>query len=493
MCHASVRLLLLLSLSLACSSDDKAKSDAGTDASADANRGRDGDVSLNDGSVITRDAMVFPEGQNPCESLDNPPGAVQRFTWPAPSNTGNTVDIGATLRFEWQGRHNVVQVADWNGSQMDPGWELGIHSGEPSNDGTFDWNVGGFPCGYRPGLYYFADKESSGVTAVSLTEPEFGQDHFDPKPCSELAKPEVYGGRYAVFADRPGCRVFEVNNFQTETHYDWVDPVFAARQGDIVVFRWTGYHNIVQVHDVHEDELFASGGVYSGPKTNCVGGPNYQCANGPASLGEHVLDTQNWRPGIIHISDECAYQDPECPTTTGPSSGTGMNMQFRLSSRRQEPEAGSCCAIDSSKGQACRLIDLYNDNEGSQFEYNSGVNRGDLVRLRWSGALKVVQVEPNGDGSPSDTPKSGGIAMNEAVDCVPGPDGRCLGTPPGTAELIIDVDQALQDGDYHDDNGTALFVFKGYGENEPGYSSQDTGFRVYVQRNQPYDDNPPCP
>ena len=173
---------------------------------------------------------------------------------------GHTIAPGQTLRFRWTGMHSVVQVAGWDGVRSTPRSDAGSTAAAPTNGGTYDWNVGGFSCGYRPGLYYFKDGAGGGgVTAVSLTEPEFEQDHFKPKPCSTLSDVAVYGGRYGTLSGRPGCTVHEVNNFQTEPHYDWVEPTFATRQGDLVLFRWTGYHSVVQVHDVTQDTLVGPG------------------------------------------------------------------------------------------------------------------------------------------------------------------------------------------------------------------------------------------
>lgn len=488
---------LSLALLLAACGDDGTGAGGGSGGNPDA--GGAGTGGANTGGANTGGEggeEPFTEGENTCPSFDNAPGRVKVLAWPAASNTGHTIHPGETLRFEWSGMHGVQQVADWDGTPVDPSLGRRIDSGAPTEGGSFAWNVGTFPCGYRPGLYYFADSAGGGgVTAVSLTEPELEQEHFDPKPCSTLSSPDVYGGRYAAYADRPGCTFYEVNNFQTEAHYDWVDPTFAARQGDLVLFRWTGYHSAVQVHDVLEDTLVGPGAITSGEKRNCVGGPNYLCANGSSQLGEHLIDTAQWRPGMIHMSDECAYNHPGCPSATGPESPTGVNMQFLLRAPEapfEHPE-GSCCAIDSSKGQACRVVDFYNDRDGFQYEYNVGVNRGDIVRLRYSGRARIVQVEaqPGGD-DPSDTPLPGGLTSPE-VDCVPGPNDSCIGADTAEAEVILDVDAAIQNGLVHESNGETFFLFRVSGENVDGGSSADANIRLYLAQDGAYDPNPACP
>ena len=44
-------------------------------------------------------------------------------------------------------------------------------------------------------------------------------------------------GRYAAWAERPGCTVYEVNNFQTLTHFDWVPPVLEIGTPDCCSWR----------------------------------------------------------------------------------------------------------------------------------------------------------------------------------------------------------------------------------------------------------------
>ena len=306
-----------------------------------------------------------------------PPGSTRDLAWPAASNVGHDGTEGDTFRFHWSGSHNVLQVATFDG-QTSPtcqysgaAWPLEIKSGGKQADGFFDWRVGIFPSGYRPGIYFFVDQDN---------------------PAGGI----VYGGCYSQYAGRPGCTVYEVNNFQTPAHFDWVKPNFNAKQRDLILFRWTGIHDVVQVHDVTQDAL-GPGGVTRGGKTNCMGGPAYSCANGPPSLGEYLIDTANYRPGNIHISDECAM------TRTGHT--TGMNMKYDLrfavpTNTPVPPVAGSCCAINPTKGTACRVVEIYNANDGAQFDYNIPIGRGDLVRFRWAGKRQAHQSIPNSNGSP---------------------------------------------------------------------------------------------
>ena len=300
---------------------------------------------------------------------------------------------------------------------------------------------------------------------------------YAPKPCSTLSDPTTYGGRYAQYASRPGCTIFEVNNFQTETHFDWVSPIFTAKQGDLVLYRWTGIHNIVQVHDVTQDSL-VPGGITSGPKSNCVGGPNYSCVNGPPSLGEFLLDTTNHRPGIIHISDECALN------CTGHTTGMDMEIDLRFpvpNDTPLPPVAGSCCALNKAKGASCRVVEIYNGNDGAQFDYNVPIGRGDLVRFRWAGKLKIYQSTPNADGSPSANAKAGGIAMASSVECTPGPNFTCLEGTTDSAQLVFDVDAEIKKGNVETNKyGVKYFVFHALGDNTSGFTSSDTGTLLYV-------------
>ncbi|HLT28681.1 MAG TPA: hypothetical protein VK013_01460 [Myxococcaceae bacterium] len=447
----------------------------------------------------------IPDRPTGCPDTDNPPGRVIEIRWPSADNV-HFAQEGDTVRFVWDDGepHNVLQVAAFEGQDpplgpyADAGWSQQLRSGEKTLKGSFDWNTGVPHCGYRPGIYFFVDEDNpaGGVVSVALTTREDPSPHFAPRPCSELTDTTRFNGRYADFADRSRCTLFEVNNFTTVAHFDWVLPTFAARQGDLVLFRWTGLHNVVQVHNVHEDRLIP-GGLASGPRTNCVGGPNGSCVNGPYHLGEFLIDTTNHRPGMIHLSDGCAYGCADCPwECRGPDTiPTGTNMQFLLArAERGRSPKGSCCAIDPSKGTACRVVELFNDAEGMQFEYNVPVHRGDLVRMRWSGRLQIVQTEPDADGSPSRRPRTGGLAMSEPVECVPGPDWSCLGGNTGDAELILDVDQAIRDGRAErSEHGQHFFTFQAFGENEDGFSSQDSGILLYVAEDAAYADNPPCP
>jgi plastocyanin len=441
---------------------------------------------------------VVGEGANTCGNASNTPGRIVDLAWPAASNVGHDAVEGDTVRFHWVGSHNVLQVATFEGQVTpvgtygDAGWDRELRSGDKKADGSFDWNVGTFPCGYRPGIYFFVDQDNpgAGITSATLTVKE-GGTHYAPRPCSALTDASFYGGRYAGYANRPGCTVFEVNNFQTQAHFDWVPPIFTLKQGDLIVFRWTGIHNVVQVHDVTKDAP-VSGGFNSGAKTNCVGGPNYLCANGPSALGEFLIDTKDYRPGTIHISDECAL------TCTGHT--TGMNMEFDLrfpvpNNTPLPPVVGSCCSIDRTKGAACRVVEIYNANDGAQFDYNVPVGRGDLVRFRWAGKLRIYQSTPNANGSPSKTAKPGGLAMAAPVECTPGPQMSCLEGTTDAAQLIMDVNKEIGRGNVESNaSGQKSFDFQATGENTPGFTSADTGTLLYVDEQIPYNPTPaPCP
>lgn len=464
------------------------------------------------------DAGVVVTGEtNPCESTANPAGEPVDLLWPAPNNSGHDALEGQTVHFHWDdgAEHNVLQLPLWRGQSAplgtydDAHWPLELRSGDKSTSGIFDWNVGTSPCGWRPGLYYLADEgnPASGITALSLTVPE-GQSHaFDARACATLTDPTNFRARYAAYASRPDCRVFEVNNFQTEAHYDWVPATFAATQGDLVVFRWTGLHNVVQTHDQSQDSP-VQGGIFSGPRTNCVGGPNYGCVNGSLDLGEYLLDTKNYRPGMIHISDQCAYGCEGCPwdcdnvTDHSMYAGTPFLLFLQRPERPAPPTPGACCAIDKSKGQACRVIDLYNDNDGTQFDTGLGggitVNRGDLVRFRWSGSVRIVQTvaEDTSTGVASQTPMVGGASMDAPVECVPGPDWTCLGGQTDRAQFIFDVDRAMKEGKVQSFSYGGKFVdFYAFADNrnDPYSTTQSSAILLPIDDEAPYADNPPCP
>jgi hypothetical protein len=425
--------------------------------------------------------------------------------WPSPSN-GNQGEFagreGQGITFHWSsGSHNVVQVETWgdhyrpNPGFANPNYPRGIRSGNKTSSGNYVWNWGTFPCGYRPGLYYFVDEDNAagGVVATAITVEEDRDNHFhQPKDCSTLANPDVYGGRYSAYATRSDCRVFEVNNFQTDTHFDWVPATFygkQARQGDLVLFRWTNLHNVVQVHDVRQDDP-VPGGITSGKKSECVGGPNYSCANGPPILGEYMIDTAEYRPGILHFSDEDIMTDHATGKTC--ESCPGMNQQFMLEYRRPNPPR-SCCELPGASGKystQCRVIEEYNDRAGAQFNYQVPVGRGDVLRLRWAGELRIVQVE-GGSGGPTNTPKAGGFAMPQPVECVPGPKMTCLNGTTAQAEVLFDVNAAIAANTHDTDGSSKLWYFKGYGENKDGWTSADTGMIVYVDGSVPYDANAP--
>ncbi|MDF2695044.1 MAG: hypothetical protein K0S65_3427, partial [Labilithrix sp.] len=130
---------------------------------------------------------------------------------------------------------------------------------------------------------------------------------------------------------------------------------------------------------------------------------------------------------------------------------------------------------------------------GAQFNYQIGVGRGDVVRFRWAGSLDIVQVE-GGSGGPTDTPKPGGFAMAQPVECVPGPKMTCLNGTTSQAEVIFDVNAALAANNYDTDGSSKLWYFKAHGENKDGWTSADTRMIVYVDGSIPYDANAPkCP
>jgi plastocyanin len=429
-----------------------------------------------------------------CMGVVNQPGNKVDLAWPAAVNTGHGAAPGDTVHFHWSGSHNVLQVATFLGQDAplgklsDAGWQGELRSGDKQADSAFDWNLGTSPCGYRPGLYYLVDQENEagGVVAMSLTD--YDASHYAKRPCSTLADPSAYGGAYAQYANRASCTLYEINNFQTETHYDWVQPILTAQQGDLVLFRWTGNHNVVQVHDVTQDALM-SGGITSGQKTNCVGGPNYSCVNGAWELGEYLIDTTNYRPGILHFSDEFAM------TGTGSPTGMDAEVDLRFAVPRNTPVPpvrGSCCAIDKSKGASCRVVEIYNGNDGAQLDYNVPIGRNDLVRFRWAGKLKIYQTTPNTDGTPGTAAKAGGIAMSGSVECTPGPNMTCLQGTTDAAQLVFDVDAEVKRGNSEIKFGQSLFYFHALGENTSGFTSQDSGTILYVDGGIQYDATP-CP
>lgn len=511
-------------LAFACSSSGSGPGDeAGSDRATPGDDDDSPDGAGNDGGpgepvdsgYYDAGVQLSPE-INPCPTTSNTPGKATDMPWPNASNSGHQVFEDQTLHFRWDDgkAHNVLQMPLWHGQSAPLGkldnanWPLQLYSGAPSLKGTFDWNVGASPCGYRPGLYYVADEKNPGteITAISLTVPEGENNYYGRRSCSELSDPKNFRARYASYASRPDCQVWEVNNFQTEPHYDWVPPTFGTKQGDLVVFRWTGLHNVVQVHDQSQDSPVA-GGIFSGPRTNCVGGPNYGCVNGGLELGEFLLDTKDYRPGMIHISDQCAYGCESCPWECDNVTNREMyyGTPFLLFLRRAEkpkPKAGTCCAIDKSKGQACRVVDLYNDNEGTQFDTGLGggltVNRGDLVRFRWAGAVKIVQTvaTTTATGVASKNPMSGGAAMSKAVECVPGPNWSCLGGNTKDAEFIFDVDKAMAAGKVQSfDYGGKFFDFYAFADNsnDPYKTTQDSAVVLPVDDESAYRDNPACP
>ena len=53
-------------------------------------------------------------------------------------------------------------------------------------------------------------------------------------------------------------------------------------------------------------------------------------------------------------------------------------------------------------------------------------------------------------------------------DCVPGPNGSCVGGDASKAELVLDVDAAIAGGKVHTGGGETFFLFRAYGENTDG-------------------------
>jgi hypothetical protein len=471
--------------------------------------------SMQDGAMIATDANFASDApyvagdagsgfeNGPCTGVVNAAGTVKDFPWgPGISNVSNDIGENSTLHFHWTGSYNVLEVASFAGQTpplaafADAMWATEVKSGAKVTGGTFDWNVGKYPCGYRPGLYYFVsqDDPTIGPISVSLTVPSNGQYNNAEYPsvaCSTLASSNVFGGRYGGYANR-NCTLYEVNNFQTEAHYDWVPAVATLQQGDLMVFRWTGSHNAIQVHDVFQDTPIA-GGFRSGDKSNCVGGPNYSCTNGSPSLGETVFDTSNWRPGQIHMSDEDAY-----PCAPPHNECTGMNMEFMIHIPGPVVTPGGCCAIDKTKGQACNLIDIYNDNPGSQFEYNFPVNRGDIVRMRWAGSVRIYETlamnAQTNDAPDPNQPMSNGLSMASAVECIPGPNMSCLAGNTDQALFLVDIDKAIANNQFlTEPYSQKYFDFYATGEGTAGYTSANSGIHFYVQTDSDYSPNPACP
>eukprot|EP01113_Clastostelium_recurvatum_P044635 TRINITY_DN7560_c0_g2_i1.p1 TRINITY_DN7560_c0_g2~~TRINITY_DN7560_c0_g2_i1.p1 ORF type:complete len:475 (-),score=59.74 TRINITY_DN7560_c0_g2_i1:40-1464(-) len=387
-----------------------------------------------------------------------------------------------------------MQVYNWTGNLppftpfQNANFTNQLYSGPPrSSSPTFRWSVGSHYSGYRPGSYFFVDENNpaGGIVAIGLTYEE-SDNLFPPQPCSRLASGGAfYDGRYASYASRPGCTFYQVNNYQTEAHFDWVAPVFAMEHGDLVIFQWSNEHNVVQVHDVTSD-VAIPGGIHSGPKRNCVPGPRWQCINQPQESAEYLFDSTNHRPGMVHISDECAY------TCTGHT--TGMNMQFfiqRIDDQRPPPpQPSSCCQFDPTKGIDCRVIEIYNDEEGMQFNYNISAGSKDLVRFRWAGSLQIYQsTAAASNNAPTSTPLPGGEGMLRAVECIPGPNWSCLGIN-YPVEWIFDIEKALAEGRYIDTGfGNRQINFYALGENTEGFTSQNTGTIIWIDRSVSYNGN----
>lgn len=434
--------------------------------------------------------------------------------WPATSNIGPNVQDRDSVFFEWTGLHNVVQVEYWQNfsAYSDPAyphkWPTAIGSGAKSVSTTnFLWTPSAQNC--RPGLYYFIDQDNPSMSVFSLNFVVTPINSWPDSACSSL------GGKYS---NRVNCTVREVTNFQT-AGYDWqtsngVDTV-VARQGDLVRFRWSGIHNVIQVHDVHQDTQTAqpasyqfaapamgAGALKSGVRgpdvwtnpTICVPGPNFQCINAPNSdsVGVWIWDTTDYRPGTYHFSDECICG---CMGCDQPPSKTGMNTQVFLTrpTLNPSPQVGACCKYKPSKGADCRLLDLYNDADGMQFQYNEMVRPTDLVRFRWAGNLKIYQSQPvsASNSAPSNIPTPGGAGMAVGIECTPGPREGCL-QPGITGEWIFDPEENSKTKTC-DPFNQCWFGFYYVGESIDGYTSNSGGTIVGLSPSTGTGSNATCP
>jgi hypothetical protein len=471
------RVLALIALAGGCHSASSAPGAGGAGAGGGGPDPRFGSAGYGLGDVA----------QQPCDGGAPETGTILDMPWPNPSNVGHDGPENSALHFHWTGAlHNVVQVASWQDywhpdpSYADPGFPRGFTSGPKTETGDVTLSYGAFACGYRPGIYFFVDEDdpSGGIVSSALTvTPDPTTEtaaYYAPRPCSALSDPTVYGGRYYAFASRPGCTVFEVNNFQTVAHYDWLPDTFHTQgvtQGDIVLYRWTGFHNVVQVHDATQDAALA-GGITSGAKSECVGGPAYACANGPPIVGEYLVDTAGYRPGLLHFSDEHAIHDPTTQACWNPGC-TGMNQEFMLA-HAPPISPTSCCTLPGASGKysaSCQVIDVYNDGAGSQWSpYQIPAGGDDVVRFRWAGTIKLYQVDPT-----TKMPKAGGFGMSSPVECVPGPNLSCLNGTTAEAEFLVDIAAALASGVYEKDMyGNITWPVHAEGEGTPGFTSADS-------------------
>ncbi len=443
--------------------------------------------------------------QAPCDGVVNAMGPVLDMVWPNPSNVGHDGAEGSSIHFHWSGGgHNVVQVTSWldywhpGPTLTNPGFPRGFNSGAKADSGDLYLNFGAFNCGYRPGIYFFVDEDNpaGGIVSASMTvAPDPATNtaaYYAPQLCSSLADKSVYGGRYWAYATRKDCTIFEVNNFQTEAHYDWLPDVFhkeQPKQGDLILFRWTGFHNVVQVHDVLQEKPIP-GGITSGPKKECVGGPSYSCANAPPTAGEYLIDTEDYRPGILHFSDEDAIHNP---TTMECWNGicSGMNQEFQLEYRKPTEQL-KCCDLPGASGKystKCRVVEVYNDAPGAQWNpYLIGAGGNDVVRFRWAGTIKLYQVLPN-----TTTPRAGGFGMPAPIECVPGPHMSCLNGTTDQAMFLFDLGAGFVAKNYEQDMFSNIsWPMYAEGEVTPGFTSNNTGAIVYPTS--PYDpSDPKCP
>ena len=122
------------------------------------------------------------------------------------------------------------------------------------------------------------------------------------------------------------------------------------------------------------------------------------------------------------------------------------------------------------------------------------VGAHDLVRFRWAGSLRIYQSLLDGNGAPTTDPRPGGIAMDAAVECIPGPDMTCLQGTTGQAQLVFDVAAELAADNFEAGMfGERFFAFAALGENTPGFTSADSKTLLYVDDSVPYDPGNPCP
>ncbi len=103
-------------------------------------------------------------------------------------------------------------------------------------------NVGAFPCGYRPGIYFFVDEDSpaGGIVSVDFTvDPSLSTTRRRRAAFSDpsLLRRALRG--LARGADAVRCT--RSTTSRRRRTFDWVLPIFrGAARAIVVVFRWTG-------------------------------------------------------------------------------------------------------------------------------------------------------------------------------------------------------------------------------------------------------------